>query len=100
MRNLIAKVKESPHQSSTQLRDSLTKAGLLSALSGRMLNPWEKGKGTFRGMMKAEHGSKFKIPVGGETIQIHAPSKHTLFVNYCKDCIGFMSLVFHWNREV
>lgn len=100
LRAMIKKCKDAPNQSSTQLRETLIKAGLQNPNTDRMLNPWEKGS-AFKKIMKAEKGLKYKVPVGGgNVVHLHAPSKHTLFVRYCKDCIGFMGLVYKWNQEV
>ena len=77
----------------------MIKAGFIAGANDRIVNPWERG-GAFKKMLKEQKGSKYKMPTGGTTVGIHAPSKHTLFVNYCKDCVGMMALVYQWNHEV
>jgi hypothetical protein len=42
----------------------------------------------------------FNSSTPGAAIQLHAPSSHRLYVNYCKECIGIMSLVQDWNYNV
>lgn len=51
--------------------------------------------------MKIKKGHFFSLPeTGGESIPLCAPAKHNLYVKYCNDCIGIISLVRSWNTEV
>lgn len=99
LRPLIKRVQDAPHMSSTQLRETMLKAGFIGGASDRVLKPWEQGP-TFRNLLKDQKGAKYRMPTGGETISVHAPNKHTLFVNYCQQCTGMMHLVYQWNHEV
>ena len=51
--------------------------------------------------MKIKRGHFFSLPeTGGESIPLCAPARHKLYVKYCNDCIGIISLVRSWNTEV
>ena len=51
--------------------------------------------------MKIKKGHFFSLPeTGGESIALSAPARHKLYVKYCNDCIGIISLVRSWNTEV
>lgn len=50
--------------------------------------------------MKLTSGPSFTYPEpGGESVSMAAPSKHKLFIKYCADCTGVMSVVRSWNIE-
>jgi hypothetical protein len=99
LRHLIDHVKSS--DASNQLRDSVMKAGLVDpSLSADWLkNPWEKSK-SYKIFKELSLNSTLKIPKEGQSISLYAPSRHRLFVKYCKTCIGVMSFVSEWNKDV
>ena len=62
-------------------------------------NPWEQSR-SFKRFMKLKSGPSFTYPEpGGESVSLAAPSKHKLFIKYCPDCTGIMSVVRSWNIE-
>ena len=91
-------------QSSNSLRDITISAGLAKAEDRAKWEkiPWQsKAYKRYKEVMgTAKHVPH--VPQGncGSTISMYAPSKHRLFVKYCRSCVGVMTLIADWNADV
>jgi hypothetical protein len=93
-----------PPPSSNSLKDSVMKAHLLSSeiTEGWMKNPWDHST-SYALYRERKDQMKFSLPSGtssGSSINLYAPSRHRLYVRYCKQCIGVMTFVTEWNSDI
>ena len=84
--------------SSNQLRDNLTKTNLVSEQVKQTWrkNPWEQG----HAYQVYKRIDPERLRTGGSTLNLYAPSRHRLYLKYCRSCIGVMCLVNDWNEDV
>jgi hypothetical protein len=99
LRELIECAKSSLKPSSSSLKEAMINAGLVDPSTGQQLSPWEQGKAFAKGQRNLK-GKMYNPHSGGATISLHSPASHKLYVNYCKECVGVMSMVALWNSEV
>lgn len=99
LRNLIEHA--TTKNSSFQLQDALLVAGLVNEeeLAATGAIPWEQTQ-LYAEMKQHDSATTFQTQHGGSCISLHAPSRHRLFIKYCKDCVGMMSFVREWNEDV
>lgn len=88
-------------KSSNSLKDSLMKANLVSPeISENWLkNPWDQSH-AYAIYRERKDQIKLSMPSGGNSINLYAPSRHRLYVKYCKQCIGIMTFVTDWNSDI
>jgi hypothetical protein len=84
--------------SSNQLRDGLMDTGLISEEIKKKwgANPWEQG----HAYQVYKRIDPDRLKTGGATVNLYAPSRHRLYIKYCRSCVGVMSLVHDWNADV
>lgn len=89
------------NQSSSQIKDALLKAFLVNPDTMRQWtkNPWDQGQ-QYKKWKHVETGRPYKPVKEGHCIDLYAPSRHKLFVKYCKACVGVMTIVETWNKDV
>jgi hypothetical protein len=87
--------------SSNQLRDTMLTSRLATAEEKAN---WEKHPWDNKAYKRCNEltGNHRTIPAHtpGNSINMYAPSKHRLFVKYCRQCVGVMTLVYDWNEDV
>lgn len=91
----------STHGSSNQLRDTMITSRLASAADKASWekHPWDNK--AYKRYNDLAGNKKKDIPNHeGSSINMYAPSKHRLFVKYCRQCVGVMTLVYDWNQDV
>jgi hypothetical protein len=94
----------SKHQStkaSNSLKDSLMKSNLVASEISEnwMKNPWDLSS-SYAIYRERKDQIKLSLPSGGNSINLYAPSRHRLYVKYCKQCIGIMTFVTDWNSDI
>ena len=88
-------------KASNSLRDSLIKSNLVSPEISEnwMKNPWDLSS-SYAVYRERKDQIKLSFPSGGNSINLYAPSRHRLYVKYCKQCIGIMTFVTDWNQDI
>lgn len=100
LRGLIEKAKMAPSQASNQLVESLINANILDLETGKALNPWEQSRG-YKRIQKFKRGDSYQLPdTGGQSMPLQAPRDCTLFIRHCSKCIGVISLVRNWSKDI
>lgn len=84
--------------SSNQLRDGLMETGLISEKAKKKwsVNPWEQG----HAYQMYKRINPERLRSGGASLNLYAPNRHRLYIKYCRSCVGVMSLVHDWNKDV
>jgi hypothetical protein len=84
--------------SSNQLRDGLMSTRLVSEQVKKKwgTNPWEQG----HAYQVYKRINPERLKTGGATLNLYAPCRHRLYIKYCRSCVGIMSLVNDWNKDV
>jgi hypothetical protein len=88
-------------KASNSLKDSLMKSNLVSPEISEnwMRNPWDLSA-SYAIYRENRDQRKLALPSGGNSINLYAPSRHRLYVKYCKQCIGIMTFVTDWNADI
>mmetsp|Transcript_6292 Transcript_6292/g.10278 ORF Transcript_6292/g.10278 Transcript_6292/m.10278 type:complete len:1525 (+) Transcript_6292:40-4614(+) len=86
------------NESSNQLRDGLMSTNLVSKSVKQKWgkNPWEQG----HAYQVYKRVNPERLRTGGATLNLYAPCRHRLYIKYCRQCVGIMSLVNDWNKDV
>jgi hypothetical protein len=96
----LRKLVERSHteESSNQLRDGLMETNLVSEQVKKKwgTNPWEQG----HAYQVYKRIDPERLKTGGATLNLYAPCRHRLYIKYCRSCVGVMSLVNDWNKDV
>ncbi len=104
LRHLVQKttIEDPDETSSFSLKDSVMKAHLLSSdyiQEHWMKNPWDRSK-SYAIFRQRKDQMPLSLPSGGNSINLYAPSRHRLYIKYCKQCIGIMTFIAEWNTDV
>ena len=84
--------------SSNLLRDNLMGTKLVTEEAKKKwgMNPWEQGLA----YQVYKRVNPERLRTGGASLNLYAPNRHRLYIKYCRSCVGVMSLVSDWNKDV
>lgn len=84
---------------SEHLNGSVVSSTLRESIQDKIQNPWEHSN-YYRKLKIFDSRKVVFLPSGGGCLHLYAPSKFALYVKYCKDCVGVMTLIQDWNHSI